>query len=401
MKTFSYRGFATDGRASRGLVEALDLKDARERLTTRGVFAEHIAAVGGDGAAKASATKLSTPDRSRLYEELAALLKAGLPLADALESTLRGTRNTRIATLLAGVRDRVREGQSFGEAMDAAGGSMSGYERAMLDAGVRGGSLPECLERLGNYFDGQHRAAERLRSALVYPAIVLGLSVVIAAGMFGVVLPTLSTLFAESRMDLPWATRLLMGAGVWVGRWGLVAVLLLGVVGWLAMARARGKSELLLRWDRRTFSLPVIGALLRSLASARFAGTLSMLSRGGVPLVEAFTLAGAATGSRWLAALAAEGAERIRHGDPMSSVVATMPPLAEGLPEWIQAGETSGDVPGLLDKAAARFEVQWQHALARCVGMIEPLLIILVGVFVLFVALAILLPILSLNRTLM
>ncbi len=402
MKTFAYRGYDVGGQAVRGLIEALDIKDARERLSGQGVLAEKVDAVSG--AATSGSGRSRSPGvgvRSQMFEELGALLKAGLPLSDALDAMLRGTADRDLAFRLAGVRDRVVDGSGLAGALIAAGFEMTAYERALLETGERTGGLGECVERLAAFLEEQRRVMERIRSSLVYPSIVLGLSFIIAAGMLGFVLPSLSKLFTESRIELPWLTRALIGFGTLFSRWGLPALFALGVGVFTARSWLLGSDERLGTLNRMLFSIPSVGRVLRDLACFRFAGTLAMLLRGGVQLVEAFVLAGSATGSRWIQSLAATGAEEIRHGGSVSRALRQIPPLSRGLPEWVQAGEAGGDLPGLLEKASARFEHQWQQSVSRVVGLVEPILIIGVGIFVLLVSLAVLMPILSLNRTMM
>ncbi|MCX7591757.1 MAG: type II secretion system F family protein, partial [Kiritimatiellae bacterium] len=153
-------------------------------------------------------------------------------------------------------------------------------------------------------------------------------------------------------------------------------------------------------WHRVFFRLPVVGRGLTSLVNLRFARTLAALLKGGVGAIEGFKLAGRATGNEWVALLAEREAETVRHGSSLSEAVRRIGPLSGGLPGWIQTGEAGGGLADLLERAADRYEMRWERFLERSVTVMEPLLILLIGGFVLTVTLSVLLPILSLSQML-
>lgn len=342
---------------------------------------------------------MSTAGRAQAYRELGALLRAGVSMVPALDIVIQSQPDAAAVQACARLRDRLREGGQFGDALVAVQPGLPGFETAVLHAGERSGSLGAVLDRLADHLEEQLRTRERLISALVYPAFVVGLALLVAAAMFGFILPNLQKLFAESQIALPWLTRALLATGRGLFLWGAplgvasVLALFLGARQWRASAGFR------LAWHRRVLGWPLVGRTRVGLVNVRFCETLALLLRGGVPVVDALELSGAATGNAWVEQGVRQAAEEVRHGRPLSAALHQAPALAGVLTGWLAAGEAAGDVAGMLDQAAHRLRAQWQQQLTRLLSVIEPALIVTVGVFVLVVALAVLLPILSLNRT--
>lgn len=398
MPTFRYRGFDSTGRARHGFLDALDLKDAREKLSTRGVLAEQVDPVSGAQARprRRDRNAFGVSARAAFYRELGALVKAGIPLVGALDLLLETPEQERQAGRIALLRDRIREGQTLARGLTEASHQVSTFERAAVEAGERSGHLDTTLEQLADYLESQARLREGLTSALLYPALVIVLAFVVAVGLLGFVMPMLSGLFKDSGVALPLLTRVLLAAsrGLPVLLPALVVVLFLGGWGW---RRAWRDPEFRMRWLRRLDRIPLYRTGARTLSSLRFARTLVLLLRGGVSAVDALDLAGQATGNAWVEDMIRQQAEAVRHGTSLSQAIRAVSPL-ESLSGWIKAGEASGDLTALLDKAADRLQQRWQTYLARTMSLLEPALILLVGAFVLMVALAILLPVLSLNQ---
>lgn len=403
MKTFEYKGFDSSGRACRGLVEALDLKEAREKLSSRGVMAEKVTAAG-EGRSRAGRRwrqGLALDARAAIYRELGALLRAGIPLEHALEVLISAPELGENRSLLAGTRDRIAEGSNFAAAFSAGSVTVSAFERAVLEVGERAGTLETVLDRLAGFLEEQKRLEDRIQTALIYPAIVFALAIGISFVMLSVMIPRVGKLLADTNIALPMLTRFMMAFGRWVVPVGgpLLAAAVLAAV--YARKRMQREEAFRIAWDRALFRVPVFGRGYAVLVNLRFSRTLALLLSGGVPLVEGVALAGRATGSPWVGGLTDKAAEDVRHGMSLAEAVRRVEPLAGSLPGWIQAGEASGQLEGLLENAGTRFQQYWDRLVSRSLAFLEPVLILCVGVFVLLIALAILLPVLSLNRSLM
>jgi general secretion pathway protein F len=392
LKTYSYRGFDREGRARRGLVEASGAKGAREQLAADGILVERL------NAGRERARGLDRGERAAVYRELGALAEAGLPVVQALDTLIDAPELAGERVLMAAVRDRIKEGSTLAAAFRATEPSVSAFETAMLETGERSGTLGPMLGRLADVLEEQEQMRGRVVSALIYPAIVVALGLCVAIVMLGVLLPRTRVFLAQSGVPLPALTRFMLGVGRFMAAWGLLALCGAVGAGFVLRHRLRTQPEARLRLDQRLFSVPLVAHGYRLLACMHFARTLAVLLRAGVTLIEGMVLAGRATGSAWVAAQVEGEAETVKHGGRLSDAVSRIPPLAGSLPGWIRVGEAGGGMASLLDAAAERYRLQWERFVARGLSLLEPLLIIVIGGFVLLIALSVLLPVLSLTQ---
>lgn len=403
MKTFEYKGFDLDGRPCKGLVEALDTKGAREKLSKTGILAKRITATGArrDIPAEPTGKKaFSTELRGTFYREVGSLIRAGIPITRTLEIIIESPESGVFRPLLAGARDAVREGVPFAEALAEASSAVTPFEKALISVGERSGALGEVVEMLAGYVEEQQYIADRVKTALIYPAIVIVVAVVIATAVFTFVLPSTNKYLVEMNIPIPAVTRFLLGFGRMFVAWiGPVAAI---VVAGLLYARYRIRTDLSFRRtvDRFCFRLPLIGRGRSIMANLRFSRSLSVLLRGGVPLLEGVDMAGRAVGSSWIEGQMKDAVEAIRNGSSLADAIRTIPPLSSSLPGWIQAGEASGELESLLGKVSERYEKRWERFVTRSLGLIEPVIILMLGGFVFLVAVAILMPIMAANRIL-
>ncbi|NQU40472.1 MAG: type II secretion system F family protein [Lentisphaerae bacterium] len=392
MKTFEYKGFDAAGKAVRGLTEGVSVKQAREHLAAGGILAERVTSTG-------RSVRLQTIERAILYRELSALLRAGVPLLQAFDIMLQAPDLSGVRVVLASTRDGIREGRALAQALREATTSVGTFEQAVIEAGEQSGGLDVMLERCAVFLEEQDRVRERVQGALIYPAIVFAVGIIVAILMLGLLLPRAAEVLG-SRGELPGLTRFMLGIGSVIGRgWPL---LLVGAVVLVFVGRRilRRGNPFRLRVDRRLFGLPGFGKGYRLLVNMRFARTLAILMGGGVSPIQGMILAGRATGSVWVEGEAVAGADAVEHGSSLSDAMQAIPPLADTLPGWVRVGEASGDLERLLDSAAARFESAWDRFLQRWLAIVEPLLIVVIGGFVLLVTLSVLLPILNLSQAL-
>ncbi|NCD21340.1 MAG: hypothetical protein EOL90_00155 [Spartobacteria bacterium] len=399
MTTFDYKGFDAAGRPQSGLIEAADPKDARKRLAARGIFPETLQAAGGSAARRAAPKSAFVADvRTMFYRELAALLGSGVALVPALDVILQAPELDQARTLLAAVRDAVREGRPLNAALAAASPQVTPFEQSVMEVGERTGGMAEALERLAGFLEEQEKLREKLATALLYPAVVVSLAVIIGGLVLAFMLPLVGRMFAEAHLELPLLTRVLLASGRAAG----LALLLLAVAGMGGVAvfrrRLRTDAALRLRVDRKLFSVPLVGAGWRNLASLRFVRVLGLLLERGVGLIESVPLAGRASGSAWLADCARRETEAMGQGKPLVEVIRGIRPLHPSLAAWVQAGEAGGNLIGLLDNAAQRFQQRWERLASRGMLVLEIGLTVAVGLFVALIALAVLLPVLQMNK---
>ncbi len=391
MKTFNYKGYNTKGQVKKGLVEALSVKDAREKLAATGVLAEKLTATGRQ-------LRLSVSTRSVIYRELSALLDAGLPLVDALEILVSSPEVKDAQLGLAGIRDCVREGASLAASFSEASSSVTSFETSIIEAAERSATVADVLARLADFLDEQEELRQSVQSALVYPMIVVSVGICVAILMLGVLIPRTRDLLSSGQGELPLLTTIMMALGQVVMHWGLPVLVLIVIAVYIFRRRLKNNNAMQCRWDKRLFNLPTIGRGYKLLVNERFCRTMAILLDGGVSLIESLVIAGRATGSVWVTALAVEESEKIRHGDKLSSALERIPPMAEFLPGWVRVGEAGGGMARLLSSASQRYGLQWRRFLKLHLSFLEPLIILLIGGFVLLITLAVLLPILNMSK---
>lgn len=405
MRTFAYKGFDSSGAVRRGLIEAQDLKEAREKLMARGILPQDVSpseSAEGSRLAARHGVAFKAESRVAFYRELGVLLGAGLPLVSAMEILMESPELGVSPALLAGARDRIREGASLADALSAMAPYIRSYEQAILEVGEKSGNLEAMLERLALFLEEQEHLREKIVSALIYPAIILGFAVLVAVVLLGFVVPAAASVIGEQsdKMTLPLLTRIMMLLGR-VLLLGIPVLLLIGLFGRSHLKqRMRADPALRFRLDQWLFQLPLLGRGYTIVVNLRCARTLSILLQGGVGLVDALALAGRSTGSVWVAHLMAAESRSVRHGSSLADAMRRIPPLARSLPAWIQAGEASGALERLLETAGNAYQHQWNRYVSRTLSWLEPILILAIGIFVLLVTLSVLLPIISLNQML-
>jgi general secretion pathway protein F len=397
---FAYRGLTTDGRSVRGVVDADSARGARARLRRDGVFptdvTEERPAPTAEGGSRRAGGRVRPGDLALVSRQLATLLAAGMPVVEALGAVSEQTERPAMARTLSHVRDAVTQGSPLADALAEHPGVFPPLYVGMVRAGEAAGALDLVLERLASYTEAQARLRSKVRNALAYPILMTVVSVGIVSFLLGFVVPRVTRIFAEQKQTLPFLTRFLLGVSNTVAEWWWVGALLLaaGAAAWLAaLRRPAGRMWL----DRRLIGLPLLGPVFTRVAVARFARTLATLLGNGIPLLPALQVSAEVMGNRALGAAVEEARGAIREGQPLAAPLrqsGLFPPL---LVHMIAVGERSGDLQPMLDKVADAYEQEVEGTLGAATSILEPVLIVVMGGIVLFVVLAIMLPIFEIN----
>ncbi len=393
MKTFEYKGYDRNGRTQSGLIDGSDLKEARERLASQGILSEKMKETR-------RGIRIRRSPRAEIYRELSSLLTAGVPLASALDLLINSQEKPDIRSVLAAVRDDVRNGASFAAAFSTASPSVTTYEKAILEASERSAAVVATLDRTATFLENQQRVSERVQTALIYPSIVMGAGICVAILMLGLLIPRVEELFKNTGANLPAITSFMIALGNIVLVWSAPVLGAAFVILFLLRRKIANDADFRCMADKKLFSLPVFGRGYRIVANLRFAQTLGALLNSAVPLIDAFKLAARSTGSARIVADSEKQADAIEHGGTLSDAVGSIQPLRGSLPGMLRVGEAGGDVVGMLDSAASRYSASWDRFVDRSLSLLEPLLIILIGAFVLLVTISVLMPIMSLTDTL-
>ncbi len=401
MPTFAYKGVTRNGRSASGTIEADSPKSARARLRERGVLAssvdqstaEHLSGLRG----LLTSHRIGTRELARLLRQLATLIGAEIPLVDAVASVQRRQSRQILAATLDAVRADLTAGDSFEASVARHPKVFPAVYRGMIRAGEAAGALDRVLLRIADHAEASARLQEQLRAAMTYPAIMMLVGTGVVSFLLAYVVPQVTRVFAESNQTLPLATRLLMALGGVAGRYGLpilflFAVLALGVRVYLGTERGARQSERIL------FGTPWMGTVARNIAMARFSHTLSTLVSGGVPLVEALDVSRGAAGSRLVSDALAEAREAVTRGETLAAVLDASGLFPAMVVDMVAVGEKSGKLESMLGKAAEALDEEVRVNVDTAASLVEPVMILLMAGVVLFVVLAILLPVFEMNR---
>ncbi|MEN8174927.1 MAG: type II secretion system F family protein [Pseudomonadota bacterium] len=409
MATYNYRAVTTDGEVREGSLDAASESAAGRRISESGLIVLSISSTAGAPLPAVAGKKAKKPALSlgrkktfgeaELYlftRELAALLRAGLPLDSALGVLGEIASQETVKPVIASLRDAIRRGRSLSEAMQAEGHFGRFYVN-MVRAGEAGGVLDQVLTRLAEHLERARALRETVVSALIYPAILLSVALISVMVLLVFVVPQFSDLFQDMGKALPLPTRIVIAAGEFLtGYWWLLVALVVGAV--VLMRRNLRRPEFRQRVDARLLRLPLFGDLLLKSETVRFTRTFATLLASGVTVAEALSIAGATAQNSVVGDSVGEAAEQVRRGRRISDVlkdVSPFPPLSLHL---IRVGEESGDLEGMLEQVAEIFDSEVQSAIKRLLAVLEPALILGLGVLIAGIIISILIAILGMNE---
>jgi general secretion pathway protein F len=401
MATFSYRAIDAGGAAVDGEIEAPTLDAAVDRLRRRGELPVRIAP--GAAPRPRAAGLFRRPRRlapraaASLFGALAMLLAAGLVLDGALDLLARTGEGAGVRRTAAALAQRVRAGSGLAGAMAALPGRFDPVSLAMVRAGEEGGRLDAALAGLARLAERSRQTAEKTRSALIYPAMVVLTAGATLTLLATVVVPAFAPLFADAGAELPLALALLLAAGDTLAAHGAL-IALAGLAALLAARAVLARPDAARARDRLLLRLPRIGALIAAAEAARFARALGCLMEGGVTLAAALPLAEAALANRALAAAVGAAAEEVRAGRPLGEALAADERLPPVLVQLLRIGEASGRAGPLLLRAAEICEGDVERGLERATALLVPGLIIALGALVALLVASLLGAILDANR---
>lgn len=398
MPVFRYQAHSLEGARLRGTLDAPNARQARQQLREQGLTVLAISAVQPSPfTALAPGHRLSLDRRCLLTRQLATLLQAGMPLTEALHAVAWQTNQRQAKQLLLGVAERVAEGNAFADALAHYPAAFPPMYRATVEAAERSGHLAGVLERLAEHGETQQALRQKVQLAMLYPLILMVVSILVVGFLLGYVVPDVVQAFARDQAQLPLPTQVLIALSEGVGSLGLSALLLV-VLAAVGIALALRQPQRRRQWHALVLRLPGYGGFVRASDAARFVSTLAILGRSGVVLVDAMTIGADVVGNRVLRERLQAAAREVAEGTTLANSLArseTLPPL---MLHMIASGERAGELDSMLERAA---DLQAKHLAGRIsllVSLCEPLMLLVMGGIVLFIVLAILLPILNLNQ---
>lgn len=399
MSAFRYRALDAGSREQRGVLEAESPRQARGRLRERGLYPVAVEAVGDEGRAPGARWRsgVSAQDLMICTGQWATLLEAGLTVEQSLATLAEQEGAERLRQVLAGVRAEVVAGHTLQAALERFPAVFPRLYRALAGAGERSGQLPAVFARLAHYLEAEQALRRRVGQALVYPAVLGAVALAIVAGLLAFVVPQVAAVFVQSHQRLPLPTRLLLGLSASTRVAAPVLLVAAGLGGW-ALRRLLRRSAPRRAVDGLLLRAPLLGSLLRRMDSARFAATLAILHASGVPLLVALETAREVMGNTRLREGIDLAVAQVREGVSLHRALGASGSLPSMLVRLVASGEASGRLERALEQGARQQQAELEGRITVLLTLFEPALLLVMGAVVLFIVLAILLPVIEMNQ---
>jgi general secretion pathway protein F len=404
MPAYQFEALDAQGNTRKGVMDADSAKSARSQLRAQALVPMAVDAVTNDasqgggmnitlfGGRVFNSTTLTVWTR-----QVAGLVAAGLPLERALTALADETEDEKQRNLVAALRAEVNAGSSFAKALGQHPKEFDDIYCAVIGAGETSGNLGLVLEKLADDLEERQALRSKLIGAALYPAIVTLVAIVIVLFLVGYVVPQVANVFAGSKRALPILTQIMMGISAFVRNYGwyMLLAIVLAAVGAVYIRRI---PEVRLKIDAAFLNIPIIGRLARGYNAARFASTLAMLAAAGVPILKALQAAADTLNNRSLRADAQDAIVLVREGAPLANALAQKKRFPGLLAMFARLGEQTGTLPVMLQRAATQLSAEVQRRAMALATILEPLLIVAMGVVVMLIVMAVLLPIIQLNQ---
>lgn len=407
MPAFTFEALDDQGNTRKGVIEGESLRAVRSLLRTQSLVPLSVEPVVGElnsdttygglnrtlfASRVFNATKLSIWTR-----QIAGLVTSGLPLERALTALTDEAEDERQRNLLANLRAEVNAGSTFAKALSQHPREFSSVYTAVISAGEQSGSLGQVLERLADDLEEQQALKSKLIGAALYPAIVTVVAIVIVLFLVGYVVPQVANVFAGTKRALPFLTVAMLAISDFVRNYGwfVLIAIVLGAAGARFALRSDSVRE---KFDASWLNLPLIGKLSRGYNAARFASTLAMLATAGVPILKSLQAAAMTLNNRAMRADALDALIMVREGAPLASALAQKKRFPGIVSMFARLGEQTGQLPLMLSRAAKQLSAEVQRRALHLATLLEPMLIVTMGLVVMLIVLAVLLPIIQLNQ---
>jgi general secretion pathway protein F len=400
MPAFRFEASNSAGRIESGLLEADGARQARLQLKDRGLTPISVEATASDGLVGSKQTgasgRLKNTDLAICTRQLASLLAAGLPLGQALAVVTEQAETDIVRERFGAVRSEVLAGHSLSDAMNRFPKDFPDIYRSLVTAGEQSGNLSLVMERLADHVESRSALAQKVGLAFLYPAVVTLVAISVIIGLLTYVVPQVVGVFSQTRQKLPFLTIAMLEISNFLRDWGWLVLAAL-IVAWFAWRFALRKPEVRLAWDALVLRMPIIGRIVRGVNTARFSSTLAILAASGVPLLKALEAGGQTLGNTALKANVADAIARVREGAPLARALGIQKQFPPMLIHFIASGESTGKLPEMLDRAATAQAQEVERKTMALTTLLEPLLVVGMGIVVLLIVLAVLLPIIEIN----
>ncbi len=402
MPAYSYKALDAAGKNKSGVLEGDNARQIRQHLREQSYIPLEVEVVAEQKVSRKNVAgffspSISATDLSLLTRQLSTLIEAALPIEEALLAVAEQSEKSRTKNMMMAVRSKVVEGHSLAKALGEFPKAFDKLFRAMVAAGEKSGHLDAVLSRLADYTERRHHTQSLIKQALVYPILMTVVALGVVIMLLTTVVPEIIGQFDNMEQELPTVTKVLIAISDGVRDYGILGAIVLGIL-LVVVARMLKNPRIELKWHAQILSLPFIGKLSRGTNTARFARTLSILTSSSVPLLESMNIGADVLQNRHLQSLVKIASERVKEGSSLRAALDQTKVFPPMMMHMIASGERSGELTQMLSRAAENQEREFESTVNMSLKVFEPILIVTMAMIVLFIVLAIILPILELNN---
>lgn len=408
MAVFEYKALNAKGKKVSGIIDADSLSAAAQKLKQQQIYPVSLAGIEPDAAGREKSSffptdrfiflvRVSSADLTLFTRQMATLLSAGFPLVKALETLVQQAKSNTMKKVLSKIKDAVEGGSSFADALAFYPGVFSPVFVNMVRAGESSGTLEIVLERLADFNENREDSKKKIRAALAYPLLMSVIGFGILLILMAYVVPGIINIFSDMNHALPQPTKILIAvSSFFTSYWPALLATPILLAGMAAIVRTRETGRHVT--DSLMISLPMIGTLLKKHTTARFTRTLSSLLENGIPLLTALHITGTIAGNTRFEKLIASGCDTVEQGGALGDVLAASPVFPTLASQMIKIGETSGELEKMLEKTADLYERDVQSAVSAASSLVEPVIILVMGILVGGIIFSICLPIFEISQ---
>lgn len=400
MPAYEYKALDARGKQKQGVVEADAPRAVRQQLREKGLTplaVEPAVQKRTPSSPLSSGGSLAAADLALITRQLATLIQSGIPIEQTLSATAQQTSKPRIRSMLIAIRAKVMEGYTLADSLGEFPKAFPRLYRSTVAAGEHAGHLDLVLNRLADYTENRQEARQKIQLAAIYPIILSFVAIAIVVFLLTYVVPDIIDVFLKQGQELPALTQAMLAMSEFLTSYGIYLAILL-FAGFIVFRYALNKPSFRMRFHKRLLHLPLFAGMVRGVNTARYASTLSILTTSGVPLVDAMRIAGEVLSNDFLRQELKEAARKVSEGGSLHRALdqsGYFPPM---MLHMIASGEASGELDSMLERTATMQENTLQSKMAAIVGLFEPMMLLVMGVVVLIIVMAIMLPILNMSN---
>ncbi|MCK2148841.1 type II secretion system inner membrane protein GspF [Marinobacter alexandrii] len=400
MPAFDYKALDTRGKQKNGVMEADAPRAVRQQLREKGLTPLAVEPSTEKQVRSNPLSRrgsLAAADLALVTRQLSTLIQSGIPVEQALSAAAQQSSKPRIRSMLIAIRAKVMEGYGLAESLGEFPNAFPRLYRSTVSAGEHAGHLDLVLNRLADYTESRQEARQKIQLAAIYPIILSVVAISIVVFLLTYVVPDIIEVFLKQGQELPALTQAMLNVSDFLGSYGVFLLILL-IIAVIAFRLALSRPAFRLQFHKRLLHLPLFSGMVRGVSTARYASTLSILTTSGVPLVEAMRIAGEVLSNDFLRGELRDAARKVSEGGSLHRSLdqtGYFPPM---MLHMIASGEASGELDSMLERTARMQENTLQSKIAAIVGLFEPMMLLVMGVVVLIIVLAIMLPILNMSN---